>query len=80
LVRYAWEWGGPSSWGLEFTIRPSVIAGDRQKRIDALAEEAAFRAEHERCRQAFIADDRNVVFPNGTYLMRVRFGCACASP
>jgi hypothetical protein len=39
-----------------------------------------FRAEHERCRQAFITGDRNVVFPNGTYLMRVRFGCACASP
>ena len=70
----------PSSSGGHFTIRPTVIAGDRQKRIDALAEEAAFRAEHERCRQAFITGDRNVVFPYGTYLMRVRIGCACASP
>jgi hypothetical protein len=70
----------PSTPGGYFGIRPTVIAGDKQQRINALAEEALFRAEHEAARLAFKAGNRDVVFPNGTYLMRVRCGCACASP
>jgi putative transposase len=36
--------------------------------------------QHRHARVAWIDGDRSVVFPRGTYLMRVRFGVACASP
>ncbi len=36
--------------------------------------------EHRDAREAWTRGKRDVVFPWGTYLMRVRFGVACASP
>jgi putative transposase len=36
--------------------------------------------QHRHARVAWDKGDRGVVFPSGTYLMRVRYGVACASP
>jgi hypothetical protein len=47
--------------------------------IEALQQNARFLEEHEVARRAFVAGNRDVVFPYGAYLMRVRYGCACAS-
>jgi putative transposase len=61
-------------------IRPTVAGRSKWARIEALQQDALFLEAHEAARLAFAAGDRDVVFPHGTYLMRVRFGCACASP
>jgi putative transposase len=61
-------------------IRPTVAGRSKWARIEALQQNARFLVEHEAARRAFVAGSRDVVFPYGTYLMRVRYGCACASP
>jgi hypothetical protein len=63
-----------------FSIRPTVAAKDKQLRIEALRINKKFLAGHEAARLEFKSGNRDVVFPHGTYLMRVRYGCACASP
>ena len=70
----------PSSRDERRGIRPTIAGRSKWARIQALQQNARFLEEHEIARLAFAAGDRNVVFPHGTYLMRVRFGCACASP
>jgi putative transposase len=70
----------PSSREQRRGIRPTVAARSKWARIEALQRNALFLEEHEAARVAFKAGNRDVLFPHGTYLMRVRFGCACASP
>jgi putative transposase len=70
----------PSTRDRRGGIRPTVVGRSKWARIEALQRNALFFEEHEVARLAFEAGRRDVVFPHGTYLMRVRFGCACASP
>ena len=70
----------PSSRDERRGIRPTVAGRSKSARVEALRQNALFFAQYEAARLAFQAGNRDVVFPHGTYLMRVRFGCACASP
>lgn len=36
-----------------------------------------FRQAYRECMKRYLAGDRAVVFPPGTYLMRVRYGVSC---
>lgn len=59
-------------------LSPRVAARDRWIRIEAVAELKRFRADHRDALEAYRAKDKNVVFPAGTYLMRVAHGVRCA--
>jgi REP element-mobilizing transposase RayT len=59
-------------------LNPRIAAGDKWKRIEALGRLVSFLQGHRDALVRFCRGERDVVFPEGTYLMRVRFGVACA--
>jgi REP element-mobilizing transposase RayT len=60
-------------------LDPRIAAGDKWKRIEVLGQLASFLEQHRDAWVRFCRGERRVVFPLGTYLMRVRFGAACGS-
>jgi len=60
-------------------LDPRIAARDPRKRIEALARMVSFLDRHRDALVQFCSGERDVVFPLGTYLMRVRFGVSCAS-
>jgi putative transposase len=60
-------------------LNPRIAARDKWKRIEALNRLVSFLESHRDALLRFCRGERDVVFPRGTYLMRVRFGVACAS-
>lgn len=58
-------------------LNPSVAAGDEQERIAALEELKEFRAAYREALARLKTGERQVVFPPGTYLLRVHLGVAC---
>ena len=70
----------PSSIAKRFGLNPRIAAKNKWLRIDALARLKLFYAEYKAAREAWCAGDRNVIFPPGTYWMRIHHGCRCADP
>ena len=60
-------------------LNPRVAARDKWKRIEALSRLAEFIAEYRNAWRARRAGRVGVVFPAGTYLMRVVHGVPCAA-
>jgi REP element-mobilizing transposase RayT len=69
----------PASGGPRRVVDPRVAAKDKWRRIEALGQLVSFLERHRAALLRFCRGERNVVFPQGTYLMRLRFGVACAS-
>ena len=69
------------SWEAIGKLSPHIAAGRGQKaaRLAAIAELKEFRAAHRAAKERWIAGDRDVVFPAGTYWMRVHHGARVAS-
>ena len=59
-------------------LNPRIAAQDKWKRMEAIGRLASFLERHRSALLRFCRGEQNVVFPRGTYLMRVRFGVACA--
>jgi putative transposase len=59
-------------------LNPKVAAVDKWKRIEALEQARDWLAAYRVAFEKFREGARNVVFPPGTYLMRVSLGAACA--
>ena len=53
--------------------------GQTTARLAAIAELKELRAAHRAAKERWIAGDRDVVFPGGTYWMRVHHGARVAS-
>lgn len=60
-------------------LKPRVAALDKWKRIEAIGRLKAFLAAYRDARLAFARGARDVLFPEGTYWMRVACGVRCAS-
>jgi REP element-mobilizing transposase RayT len=58
-------------------LNPSVAAGDPEERTRALEELREFRAAYREALSRLQAGQRRVIFPRGTYLLRVHLGVAC---
>jgi putative transposase len=68
----------PSTPRIKGKLTPTFAAGgDTALLKEGLKRVRAFRQSYRDCIQRFLAGARDVVFPAGTYLMRVRFGVAC---
>jgi REP element-mobilizing transposase RayT len=61
------------------SLNPRVAAGDKWKRVEALQRLMSFLERHRDALVRHCSGEKGVVFPLGTYLMRVRFGVSCAS-
>ena len=68
-------------------LNPRVAAGHRQVRIAAIRRLKAFLDDYWEalelyldCLRSDIEAAREVIFPAGTYLMRVRHGVECQAP
>ena len=61
-------------------LRPIVACRNLVRRLVELAFFREFRIAYARVRRRWVAGDRNVVFPAGTYLLRVVYGVPCAIP
>ena len=66
------------SWEELGTLRPHIAAGrgQREAREAAIARLRCFRGRHAECKARWCAGERDVVFPAGTYWMRVHHGVA----
>jgi putative transposase len=60
-------------------LNPRVAARDKWKRIEALTRLAGFLAEYRKAWRASRERRTGVLFPAGTYLMRVVHGFPCAA-
>jgi putative transposase len=72
----------PSSYEAPFQPNPRVGAADKWRRIEAIQRLVVFLNEYAECWRRWKAGNREVVFPYGTYAMRVfhRARCAQAPP
>ena len=61
-------------------LRPRVACRDKWNRIAWLKEIKVFLEEYREALEQFSVGVRDVIFPAGTYLMRVRFAVACHDP
>jgi REP element-mobilizing transposase RayT len=59
-------------------LNPRVASRDTWKRIEALGRLASFLAEYRTALREWHAGRKSVLFPAGTYEMRVTYGVACA--
>ncbi|WP_165704197.1 transposase [Enhygromyxa salina] len=62
-----------------FGIRPTVSANDKNKRIAAIGNKKAFERAYEEARKRWLAGEKDVEFPAGTWLMWRRYQARCAS-
>jgi REP element-mobilizing transposase RayT len=68
----------PGSMEPRRRLSPRVAARDQWKRIEALARLGSFLAAYRTALRAWHEGREGVLFPPGTYLMRVAHGVACA--
>jgi putative transposase len=60
-------------------LRPRVAARDKWRRIEVLARLADFVSDYRQALAAWRKGATGVIFPAGTYLLRVTHGVACAA-
>ena len=61
-------------------LNPRVAARDKWRRVESLQRLKSFLSDYRAAWQAFSEGDRLVIFPFGTYAMRIRFGVCCNGP
>jgi putative transposase len=60
------------------TLNPRIAARDRWKRIETLGRLTRFLSAYRKALAAYLAGEKSVPFPAGTYLLRVLHGVPCA--
>jgi REP element-mobilizing transposase RayT len=61
----------PDTVGRHRRLSPTLACKDKWRRIEELQVQSGFKREHRRCMERWMAGDRDVLFPFGTYKMRV---------
>jgi REP element-mobilizing transposase RayT len=68
----------PQSREPRFQLKPRIAARGRWRRIEAILRDQTFLSSYRVAWLAWTAGVRDVVFPAGTYLLRVLHGAQCA--
>lgn len=68
----------PQSREPRFNLNPRVASRSKWQRIAALQRNKEWLGVYREAWEKFCAGVRDVLFPEGTYLMRVQYGVACA--
>jgi putative transposase len=69
----------PSSREPRFGLSPKLACRNKWRRIERLAANKRWLALYNDARRRWAAGERDVVFPAGTYKMRVQHGAICAA-
>jgi len=72
--------GRPAQCEPRRELNPRVAARDKWRRIELLQRLANFVGSYRDARRRFLAGWRDILFPYGTYWLRVRCGVLCAGP
>jgi len=70
----------PRGFAPRFRLKPRVAVKDRWRRMEVLQRLKGFLEAYQDARERYRAGERQVVFPYGTWLMRVQQGVVCAAP
>ncbi|MEM7153883.1 MAG: hypothetical protein AAF799_13625 [Myxococcota bacterium] len=70
----------PSTRAPRKGMRPRVAGRTRWARVEAIQRNQKFEEDYRSARKRFSADERDVVFPYGTYKLRIEFGVPCEAP
>ncbi len=70
----------PSSKEPRFGISPKVACKDKWRRIERLRADKEWLRSYGAARKRYLAGERDVEFPYGTYQMVVQWGARCARP
>jgi REP element-mobilizing transposase RayT len=62
-----------------FELNPRIAGRDKWRRIEAIFRLKSFLQEYRKAWHAWRAGDGSVLFPPGTYLVRVMYGAPCAA-
>jgi len=68
------------SWERRRNLRPRISCRDRWKRMEAIQRLKSFLNDYREAWEKFRAGIRDVVFPYGTYSMRINLGVCCQAP
>jgi REP element-mobilizing transposase RayT len=68
----------PARGEQRFGLKPRIAARDTERRIEGLFRLGCFVKEYREAQASWRAGLRDVVFPAGTYLMRIMHGVQCA--
>lgn len=68
----------PSDGEPRFRMKPRIAARDKWRRVEGLLGIKTFEERYRECQVAWRAGLRDVVFPAGTYLLRIMHGVQCA--
>ncbi len=79
MVRAQSPFARPSGFEPRRGLRPRVAARDKWKRLEAIRRLKEFLRAYREAWAEFASGVRDVVFPHGTYWMRVAYGVPCAS-
>lgn len=72
--------GRPESRESRRGLNPRLAVRDKWRRIEALRRLKLFHAAYRQSRRRYLAGETTVLFPFGTYWLRVRMGVMCAGP
>jgi REP element-mobilizing transposase RayT len=70
--------GRPARYEPRFGLKPRIAARDKWRRIEGLSRIKSFEQRYRDSRVSWCSGIRDVVFPAGTYLLRVMYGVQCA--
>jgi REP element-mobilizing transposase RayT len=70
----------PSAAGPRFGLNPRIACRDQWRRVQVLRQLVTFIQDHRAALEKWRTGERAVVFPFGTYLMRVVHGVTCPAP
>jgi REP element-mobilizing transposase RayT len=62
-----------------FGLKPRIASRDKWRRIEALFRIKGFEKQYRDSRASWCSGIHDVVFPAGTYLMRIMYGVQCAA-
>jgi hypothetical protein len=68
----------PSSKETRRGLSPRIATRDKWKRIESIARDKEFHEAYQDARRQWTNGNRNVIFPAGTYRMRVVHAVLCA--
>ena len=72
-------WTRPTGWERRRELNPRVASRDKWKRIETLLRLKEFVRAYREAWRAMRAGASDVLFPAGTYLLRVAHGVRCAA-
>jgi len=77
-IRHQDPYDNPTSREKRFGINPKIAAKNKWLRIEAIQRHKEFQKQYRAALARWRAGDRNVVFPAGTYALRIYAGVKCA--